>query len=245
MISDRKSCFTYENPPCGEDNLPGGADNLPGGADGDERVKITSYEFGADKRYTVLFENGAAGGFSEEEFFAFGLYATGEALPCSYRELEEKVNRRRAYGAAVSFLRGSLKPERQVTEKLSEEGFSEETAEETVRQLREEGVLDDEKYGMRLVKKRLEAGNTSCLALTAELRGKGLSGETAARCLAALAVDDGVLAEKIIAKKLKMGDGPEKIRRYLAGKGFPAETVRRAFKKFELRGTEDPGGGYF
>lgn len=209
------------------------------------RVKIISYEFGEEKRYTVAFENGLTGMFSEEEFFLFGLYDVEDPLSRSYEELAYEVNLKRAYMAANSFLRGSLKPEKQVKEKLLGEGFESGVIGAVMLRLREEAAVDDAKYCTRLIQKRLDAGNTSSRALAGELREKGIPEETAMLCMEALEVDDKQLAAKIIAKKLRMGDKPEKIKRYLAGKGFSVNVILRAFESFDLRGDEAPDEEYF
>ena len=222
MKPDKKVCFEYEY--------------ARGTVDTSARVKIMTYELGEDKRYAVVFEDGLTGIFSDEEFFAFGLYDTEEPLLRSYDELACEVNLKRAYLAANSFLRGSLKPEKTVEEKLSEEGFENDVIREVMLRLREEAAVDDMKYAMRFVRKRLDAGNTSRRALAMELREKGISEEVAALCVEELEVDDKALAANIIAKKLRMGDNPEKIKRYLAGKGFSVNVIIRAFENFDLPG---------
>ncbi len=196
-----------------------------------EKIYVTEYYTEDSKLYTVCFNNGITEAFSDEEFFEFALYCEGEILPLSYDELMYKVYLKRAYFKAMSFLRGALKPSKRVAEKLKGEGFSGEVIEAVLERLSEENSLDDERYCMRHVKKRLESGNFSCRYITCELKELGIDEDITKSCLKKLGADDNEIAFKLALKKISAGCTEDKIKRFLAGKGFSARNIISALKK--------------
>lgn len=204
-----------------------------------ETAGVISYETEDGKIYKVIFEDGNKEEFTDEEFFEHGLYDVDAPLSVSFSELMTKVYEKRAYMRAVSFLRGTLKPEKIVGEKLRDEGFSSETICCVMDRLREELYVDDKRFCMKHVKKRLEGGNSK-LYIKSELREKGIEEHLIEECLRDADADDKVQAEKLVLKKLKAGSHPEKIKRYLSGKGFSVSTILAVFDEIDLStGNED------
>ena len=204
-----------------------------------EFAKVLSYCTNDGKKYFVTFENGSEEYFSDEEFFEHGLYDTEEPLRVDYDTLMKNVYVNRGYMIAVSFLRVSLKPSRSVREKLKQENFSDDVIEDVIARLEEEMCLDDRKFCMKHIKKRVDAGNCSRLYLIAELREKGIAEDLVSECLRELGVDDESLAENIYIKKRKSGASAEKIKRYLSGKGFSVSTIISVFEKHSSDGEEE------
>jgi SOS response regulatory protein OraA/RecX len=204
-----------------------------------EFTKVLSYYTDDGKKYFVVFENGGEEYFSDEEFFEYGLYETEQPLNIDHEMLMRKVHIKRGYMSSVSFLRGSLKPSRAVKDRLRQEGMSDEIIMDVLARLEEEGYLDDRKFCIKHIKKRVDAGNCSRMYIIAELREKGIGEELAAECLQELDVDDESLAENILIKKRKGGYSDEKIKRYLAGKGFSVCTIISVFENHSSDGEEE------
>ena len=203
-----------------------------------EAARVISHETEDGKIYNVIFEDGNKEVFSDEEFFEHGLYDVDAPLPVSFSELMTKVYEKRAYMRAVSFLRGTLKPEKIVSEKLKDEGFSPDIIYCVMERLREELYVDDRRFCKKHVQKRLDAGNSK-LYIKAELREKGIEEHLVEECLREADADDQVQAEKLVLKKLKVGSSPEKIKRYLSGKGFSVSTILAVFDSIELSTEND------
>ena len=75
--------------------------------------------------------------------------------------------------------------------------------------------------------------------IKAELREKGIEEHLVEECLREADADDQVQAEKLVLKKLKVGSSPEKIKRYLSGKGFSVSTILAVFDSIELSTEND------
>lgn len=208
-------------------------------ADNEDYLTLANYAANDDKTYTVTFVGGVRAVFSDEEFFELGLYEKEVKLKLTYEELIHKINIKRGYRSAVLFLRGSLKPVRDVENKLTAEGFNQKEICGIVNILCEEDYVNDTKYCMRHIKKRLEGGKTSRRLLLCELNEKGIDSDTALRCMDELGADDLAIAYEIAEKKLRAGDSAEKIKRYLAGRGFSVSTIIRALEALQIRCEDD------
>lgn len=95
--------------------------------------------------------------------------------------------------------------------------------------LQREGLLSDNRYAEALAHTR--AGRHGSLRLKADLRDKGVGAADAAEALAQARANDLVTARAVWAKKF---DGPPgnageraKQMRFLVGRGFPLDVIRR------------------
>lgn len=102
-------------------------------------------------------------------------------------------------------------------------------AEALLDDLQREGLLSDNRYAEVLAHTR--AGRHGSLRLKADLRGKGVGEADAAEALAQARANDLATACAVWAKKF---DGPPgnageraKQMRFLAGRGFPLDIIRR------------------
>ncbi|MBE7064789.1 MAG: RecX family transcriptional regulator [Ruminococcaceae bacterium] len=192
---------------------------------------ILSYVPSDDKTetYTVRFDNGEILEVSAEEFFENSLYETERPVGISFGELVYKVYSKRAFYEGVRFVLFSKKTVSQVHDHLSGLGFDEDCRDYAVKSLTEEGYLDDVTYTQKFIRKAVDSRIVSCMMIVCELKQKGIEENVVRECLADMDIDDIYLAKRAVAKKTAVGvNDTVKIRRFLMGKGFTGEAIRKA-----------------
>ena len=155
----------------------------------------------------------------------------------------------RAYERALSFLEKRDRTEREVFQKLSGAGFSEEAAAAALQRLSGAGLVNDESYAERYLEALIAKGRGR-LRIAAEMRRKGLKEELVRNTL-----EDGFPPETertmaAEAAKRAMAEAPEgtdprkaaaKVSRRLVSLGFSYEVIGDAMGKLR---EEDGGEGY-
>ena len=131
----------------------------------------------------------------------------------------------KARSICLGALERRMRTRRELRDRMSRRGVSEETAEAVLSRLEAVGLVDDEAYARSFVRSRLGSRPRGDRALAAELWQKGIPGAVAERVLAEAAEADGPeqRARRALAPKL----------RALAGK--PADEIRRKARDFLLR----------
>lgn len=197
----------------------------------DSFVRILSYVVSDEKKdtYTVRFDNGEILDFSAEEFFENSLYETEIPLSICFENLLYKIYSKRAFYEGVRFVLFSRKTVSQVVDHLKSCGFDEDCIDFSVKSLSEEGYLDDFAYTEKFIRKAVDARIVSSMMLVCELKQKGIAEAITKSCLDEMGIDDYTLARKAVAKKNAVGvTDIMKIRRFLSGKGFSGDAIRKA-----------------
>lgn len=154
---------------------------------------------------------------------------------------ERAWNRRIQEGRseAIAFLGLARKPSGRVRARLSDEGFDETIIREVIKQLQEEGYLDDTLLARKLVAQRQHRRGESRFALRQRLLTRGLAHEAVdaalseaptdqdqAACLLAarfsLEMDQLSCAQTPIEEKERLG---QRLMRFLAGRGFDSDII--------------------
>ena len=142
----------------------------------------------------------------------------------------------KAYERALWFLERRDRTEKEVSDKLSGLGFSEEVVSGTLDRLKEAGLVDDADYAVRYME-ALTAKGRGRLRITSEMRRKGLPDELVRNTL-----DDGLLAEDERARAVEAArkawaavpEGTDqrkaaaKVNRKLVSLGFTYSTIGEA-----------------
>ena len=144
-----------------------------------------------------------------------------------------------AMAAALRMLSRRDLSEEEIGERLSKKGFPLAEARATVRRLREVGLVDDPKLCARLARSCRETRGYGSATIVWALRRRGFSPalvEETVREFSAgeeeLAAASAALRKKFRGGLLKGREGAAKAYRFLAGRGFPPETCRRAIGGF-------------
>ena len=183
-----------------------------------------------DKLYCVEFSNGVTMNVSAEEFFEHSLYDSDEPVSGGFELFCKKLYSKRAFSEGVRFVLNSRKSEQQIRKLLLDKNYDEECVENAIDNLREDEYINDAAFALKLIKKAVESRIVSTRMLICELKQKGISEEVAEACMEKLEIDDYLLAVKAVNKKRASGiDDIRKLQRFLAGKGFSGEIIRKIF----------------
>jgi regulatory protein len=107
-------------------------------------------------------------------------------------------------------------------------GYSPTLSVRVLEKLQHKGYVDDEQFARWWVENRNLTKGTSLRKLTAELRAKGVSGETIDQVMRQSDRDDKIELAKIIAKKRSKYPDDQKLLMYLARQGFSYDQVKEA-----------------
>lgn len=194
------------------------------------KLSVKEYTRGDDKNYTVIFETGVSALFDEEEFYKYDLYNTEDPLRFTLGELAFEINQRRCFLLGVSLLLCSLKPSGQIAQNMRQAGFCDDDIEFALEKLNEEEYIDDKRFAVKYVQKKLSGGKTAIKMIRSELVAKGVPEDIADDALRDFETDDLETALKLVEKKRRNGDGDNKIMRFLASKGFDTSVIFKAVK---------------
>lgn len=151
----------------------------------------------------------------------------------------------RAREAAYRILSHRDRTSREIASKLREKGFAEEMIEATLVSLKEAGYLDDARFARQWVRSRQEHRQFGPIRLKRELLEKGIPPVEVEAVLGASDENDSVgLAERALLQRFKspaLLQDPktrQKAFAFLQRKGFPTETIFKAFKNFRAGDAE-------
>ena len=138
--------------------------------------------------------------------------------------------------------------EGEIRERLVKKGFPDAEAQATIRRLRELGLVDDPKLCARLFRSYRETRGYGSAKIAWTLRGRGFSPALVEETVRDLSTWEEELAAASAVLRKKFRDGLPKGReraakayRFLAGRGFPPETCRRAIGVFSSEFQEEEG----
>lgn len=175
--------------------------------------------------------------------FAFGLYRdTAAWLEIGQVLTDEKINELLAADQqnevtqrAIEFISYKPRTSQETRKKLQHAGYDENLIENTISQLSENGLLNDESYASQWVDERLRLKPRSRRMLTYELRQKGISNDLIQSAVED--IDDFSSACEIAEKRLdRYRDLPKfefrkKLGNYLAGKGYSYDVISETTQK--------------
>ena len=160
-----------------------------------------------------------------------GLHSGMELSEAQVNALQEADARHSAYEAALRLLSYRPRSEKEMRRRLGRRGIGLRLIDETVRQLRERGYLDDKAFARFWTETREATSPRSRRLIAQELRAQGVDTETAAA--ATVSVADEEAAYRAASRRLHAFRGLdyETFRRRLGGflvrRGFSYEVARR------------------
>jgi len=110
------------------------------------------------------------------------------------------------------------------------EGYSPALAERVYNRLVEKAYISDEKFARFWVENRNRAKGSSLRKITAELRAKGVAGETIEQVLSESERNDGDELAKVVTKKRTRYPDDQKFMAYLARQGFSYDDIKSALE---------------
>lgn len=145
------------------------------------------------------------------------------------RALEYCLSRPHSRREVEQYLYRKTRPRRDKTGELRP-GVSVELTERVFNRLDQKGYVNDESFARYWVENRRLRQGVSQRGLQAELRAKGVAPEIIEQVLSVTERNDDDELQKVIAKKGRRYDDPQKLMAYLARQGFSYDDIKRALE---------------
>lgn len=191
----------------------------------EEKVKIARIAE-LNKGFLVIFEDGSELLLSEEVYFTCSVYEKEEM---SDSEIENLLFKERVTEGLIickKYLAGGLKPKRRLFMYMENKGIESKVAEEVISILEKESYLNDFKYALKRVKRKMIVSPVSAKMMVDYLENEGLEHDVAEKVVKQHNINDYNNAAKIAKKKLKKTKGNKrKTALYMASKGFDEELI--------------------
>lgn len=122
-------------------------------------------------------------------------------------------------------------------ELYEKKGVSLKSVNQTIIRLKEKRYIDDEKFTRFWVENRNRRQGSSSRKLRSELTQKGVALDIQNKILSETTRNDAEELQKIIAKKSKRYNDPQKLMRYLVSQGFSYDDVKKSLQSSETTTT--------
>ena len=193
---------------------------------------------GRKKHRVVCLDGGSGLTITEETYLKFGLSVGQILTEAEQREIETGDGVIRAREAALRLLNTRMRSRKELAQRLSQKGYSDEVVEQVLDVLLRTGVVDDDQFARAWVTDRLRLRPAGMGLLRSELRRKGISDEIITRILDEHKDDDETERAWMLLSKRKTrytGIDPQVARRrmmgFLARRGFDGQTMHTVVRR--------------
>lgn len=179
-----------------------------------------------NKGFLVIFEDGSELRLSEEVYFTCSVYEKEEMSESEIENLLFKEKVTEGLILCKKYLAGGLKPRRRLFVYMENKEIGKDVCEEVLSILEKENYLDDFKYALKRVKRKMIISPVSAKMMIDYLENEGINHDIAKKAVKKHGIDDYDTALKLAEKKLKKVKGnKQKTAVYLASKGFDEEII--------------------
>lgn len=202
-------------------------------------MKITSAE--KNKKYkdrlSVFVDGKFSFTISEEDYISMNLYEDKELTEETIDYVKNTLNYREAKSKAVRYLSMKMRTEKEVRDKLGEEGYDEDCIEKAVNELKAIGYINNQLYAQKYIYDRSKLKPISKKLMKKELTYRGISAEIADEVLNDWKVEDSAVAESLLKRKFGKYDLADKkvlkkAMMFLMHRGFSGDTIREALRDY-------------
>ena len=191
----------------------------------EEKLKISRIAE-LNKGFLVIFEDGSELRLSEEVYFTCSVYEKEEMSDSEIENLLFKEKVTEGLIICKKYLAGGLKPRHRLFMYMKDKGINKDVSEEVLSILEKESYLDDFRYALKRVKRKMIVSPVSAKMMIAYLENEGLDYDIAEKAVKKQGIDDYKTAMKLAEKKLKTTKkNKRKTAVYLASKGFDEEII--------------------
>jgi regulatory protein len=167
----------------------------------------------------------------EEEYLRMNLYELNEITQDDIKYIKEKVNINLAKQKGIRLLASRARSAFEVRERLIQQGFDTDVAENAVMQLKALGYINDRLFAHKYISDRLKLKPKSKKAMAMELKRKGVDEEIIEETLDEFELDESLIAYRVARKKFGKYDISDpkvqrKIFSFLSFRGFSGSTIR-------------------
>ncbi len=202
-------------------------------------MKITSAE--KNKKYkdrlSVFVDGKFSFTISEEDYISMNLYEDRELTEETIDYVKNTLNYREAKSKAIRYLSMKMRTEKEVRDKLGEEGYDDDCIQKAVNELKAIGYINNQLYAQKYVYDRSKLKPISKKLMKKELTYRGISTEIADEVLNDWKVEDSAVAESLLKRKFGKYDLADKkvlkkAMMFLMHRGFSGDTIREALRDY-------------
>lgn len=166
-------------------------------------MEITSAERNKKNRdrMSIYIDDKFAFTISEDDFLGMNLYERKEITTEELEYIKNTLNFRCAKAVAVRYLSVKLRTDKEIRQKLHQEGFDSETIGKVVEELQAIGYINNKLYAQKFVFDRSKLKPKSKKLLKLELQSRGISQEIADEVLEDWKADEAVVAEELVRRR--------------------------------------------
>lgn len=196
-------------------------------------------------RLSVFVDGSFAFTISEEDYLSLNLYEKSEITEETIEYIKSTVNFRDARSKAVRYLTLKIRTEKEVQDKLKDEGFDRECISRVINELKAIGYINNQLYAQKYVFDRSKLKPMSKRMMKQELLSKGVSEEIADEVLSDWKAEDSDVARNLVKRRFGKYDlSDEKILRkaymFLAHRGFTRDIIREVLREFGAEPGDEP-----
>lgn len=199
-------------------------------------MEITSVEKSKKNknRLSIYLDGKFAFTISEEDYLSLNLYENPILSEETVDYIKNTLNFREAKSLAVRYLSMKIRTEREVLQRLQEEGYGIDCSERVVDELKAIGYINDKLYAQKYVFDRSKLKPLSKRMMKQELLMRGITDDIIDEVLEDWKVEDTSVAESLLKRRFGKYDlSDEKIAKkaimFLTHRGFSYDTIREAF----------------
>jgi regulatory protein len=177
---------------------------------------------------------------SEDEYFRLNLYEKDEITKEEFDYINHQISHRNAKFTAIRFVSLKLRSEKEIYNRLKDEGFDEGTIFKVIEELTAMGYINDLLYAGKFIQDRCKLKPKSLKMLRFELKNKGVSDFIIGEVLDKMDIDESAVAEGLVRKKFGKYDfNDEKIIKkvyyFLRHRGYSSEVIEGVLRNFQER----------
>jgi regulatory protein len=193
---------------------------------------ITSVEKHKNGKYMVYIDGLYSFSIDEETYLSMNFYEKTTITEEEISYIKNTLNYRTAKAKTINYLSLRIRSEKEVLSKLTEDGYSRETAEKVAEELKSMGYINDRLFAQKFVYDRSKLKPMSKKMMAIELQRKGVSSEIVSEIIADMDIDEYSVAEGLVKKKfgkynLKDEKIIKRIYSFLHHRGYDFEFIQQ------------------
>lgn len=175
----------------------------------------------------------------EEDYYRLNLYEKKDITAEEIDYIRNTANLTRAKSSAVRYLSLKIRSEKEVKDRLEQEGFSRDIIDKAIQELKSMGYINDKIYAQKYVYDRSKLNPKSKRLIKYELESKGIASDAIDEILEDWSVDESDIAESLVKKKFGKYDLQDekvikKICSFLQHRGFDYGIINDLINKIKL-----------
>lgn len=191
------------------------------------------------KRVNIYLDGKFGFGLDLESFMKFGLKVEQELTEEKVKEIVKESEFKKTYDKLVKYATLRPRSKKEIKDWLRRKKVHESIHKELFNRLKSLDLIDDEAFSKWWIEQRTNFKPKGKLALSAELRKKGVDRKIVERALSEVEIDEEALAKETLEKKkykwekLPKFEKKKKMNDFLARRGFSWDAIKKALKDLD------------